>query len=51
MHEFLEKHQQENHAGMQIWDLKMGIHTGPVTANIIGGKKKASYDIKGDSGE
>jgi len=49
MHAFLEKHQQENHAGLQIWDLKMGIHTGPVTANIIGGKKKASYDIKGDT--
>jgi len=49
MHAFLQKHQEENHAGKQIWDLKMGIHTGPVTATIVGGKKKASYDIKGDT--
>ncbi|MEE4117108.1 MAG: adenylate/guanylate cyclase domain-containing protein [Marinilabiliaceae bacterium] len=32
----------------RIWDLKIGIHTGPVTANISG-KKKISYDIKGDT--
>jgi hypothetical protein len=32
----------------KIWDLKIGIHTGPVTASITG-KKKVSYDIKGDT--
>jgi len=32
----------------RIWDLKIGIHTGPVTASISG-KKKISYDIKGDT--
>jgi len=32
----------------RIWDLKIGIHTGPVTAEITG-KKKISYDIKGDT--
>lgn len=32
----------------QIWDLKIGIHTGPVTATISG-KKKVNYDIKGDT--
>ncbi|MCX6334074.1 MAG: HD domain-containing protein [Bacteroidia bacterium] len=32
----------------KIWDLKIGIHTGPVTASITG-KKKISYDIKGDT--
>jgi len=31
-----------------IWDLKIGIHTGPVTATISG-KKKVNYDIKGDT--
>jgi adenylate cyclase len=31
-----------------IWDLKIGIHTGPVTASITG-KKKVNYDIKGDT--
>lgn len=32
----------------KIWELKIGIHTGPVTASISG-KKKVSYDIKGDT--
>jgi class 3 adenylate cyclase len=32
----------------RIWDLKIGIHTGPVMASISG-KKKVSYDIKGDT--
>lgn len=34
--------------GESIWELKTGIHTGPVTASISG-KKKISYDIKGDT--
>jgi adenylate cyclase len=49
MRNFLEKFEmslksRKNH----IWDLKIGIHTGPVTATISG-KKKVNYDIKGDS--
>jgi len=32
----------------QVWGVKIGIHTGPVTANIMG-KKKVSYDLKGDT--
>ena len=32
----------------RIWDLKIGIHTGPVTATVTG-KKKINYDIKGDT--
>jgi adenylate cyclase len=32
----------------KIWDMRIGIHTGPVTATISG-KKKVSYDIKGDT--
>lgn len=32
----------------RIWDLKIGIHTGPVTA-AVSGKKKVNYDIKGDT--
>ncbi len=32
----------------QVWELKLGIHTGPVTATVAG-KKKISYDIKGDT--
>jgi class 3 adenylate cyclase len=40
----LKKRGKEN----RIWELKIGIHTGPVTATISG-KKKTSYDIKGDT--
>lgn len=32
----------------KFWELKLGIHTGPVTAQS-GGKKKVTYDIKGDT--
>lgn len=32
----------------KIWDISIGIHTGPVTANIVG-KKKISYELKGDT--
>lgn len=35
-------------SGEQIWHMNLGIHTGPVTANISG-KRKISYDIKGDT--
>jgi adenylate cyclase len=32
----------------RIWELKIGIHTGPVTA-AVSGKKKVNYEIKGDT--
>jgi class 3 adenylate cyclase len=32
----------------RTWELKIGIHTGPVIASISG-KKKINYDIKGDT--
>jgi adenylate cyclase len=32
----------------KIWSLTFGVHTGPVTAEVSG-KKKISYDIKGDT--
>ncbi len=31
-----------------FWDFRIGIHTGPVTANFYG-RKKLSYDLKGDT--
>ncbi len=34
--------------GGKLWELKIGIHTGPVIANVIG-KRKVSYEIKGDT--
>lgn len=49
MRNFLEKFESKR-SGREnrIWDLKIGIHTGPVTA-AISGKKKVNYDIKGDT--
>ena len=46
MQQYLEKVRKRS--GHDIWDLKIGIHTGPVTADIAG-RKKVSYDIKGDT--
>jgi len=34
--------------GVRYWNLSLGIHTGPVTANVSG-KRKITYDIKGDT--
>lgn len=49
MRNFLENY-EFNKIGKEnrIWDLNIGIHTGPVTATISG-KKKVNYDIKGDT--
>jgi adenylate cyclase len=49
MRNFLENYEgQKRGVENRIWDLKIGIHTGPVTASITG-KKKVNYDIKGDT--
>ena len=32
----------------EIWDLRIGVHTGPVIAGVVG-HKKVSYDIWGDT--
>ena len=49
MQEYLNQLRKENKKKSgEIWELKLGIHTGPVTANVAG-KKKISYDIKGDT--
>jgi adenylate cyclase len=39
----LQKNREE-----KVWELRVGIHTGPVTASTTG-TKKISYDIKGDT--
>jgi adenylate cyclase len=39
-----EKRREDSH----LWDMKLGIHSGPVTA-AISGRKKVNYDIKGDT--
>ena len=49
MRNYLEKFEHEKRGGRKrMWDLKIGIHTGPVTASVSG-KKKINYDIKGDT--
>lgn len=49
MRNFLGKYEGEKRGiENRIWELKIGIHTGPVTASITG-KKKINYDIKGDT--
>ncbi|MCF8224036.1 MAG: HD domain-containing protein [Bacteroidales bacterium] len=49
MQNFLNEYENRTRKdGGQIWDVKIGIHTGPVTASITG-KRKVSYDIKGDT--
>ncbi len=34
--------------GKKFWDLRLGIHTGPVKATVVG-VKKIAYDLKGDT--
>ncbi len=49
MRNYLERYETEKRGGeRRMWDLKIGIHTGPVTASVSG-RKKISYDIKGDT--
>jgi adenylate cyclase len=49
MRNFLEKSEINKRGGKnKIWDFRIGIHTGPVTATVSG-KKKINYDIKGDT--
>jgi len=49
MKNYLESYElKKRGADHRIWDLKIGIHTGPVTAEVSG-KKKVNYDIKGDT--
>ncbi len=49
MKRHLETVQKELDTGEgQLWEMKMGIHTGPVIANVVG-RRKVSYEIKGDT--
>jgi class 3 adenylate cyclase len=34
--------------GKEVWDLRVGIHVGPVVAGVVG-KKKYAYDIWGST--
>ncbi|NND94007.1 MAG: tetratricopeptide repeat protein [Flavobacteriales bacterium] len=40
--------EQRIKAGLPPWELRVGIHTGPIVAGVVG-KKKYAYDIWGDT--
>ncbi len=44
----MQQYFKQIYESKKIWNLKLGIHTGPVIANIYGNKKK-NYDIKGNT--
>ncbi|MBN1185949.1 MAG: HD domain-containing protein [Bacteroidales bacterium] len=48
MKDFLTSLQGSHDVRQKIWDIRLGIHTGPVSANITG-KRKVAYDIKGET--
>ena len=43
-----EKNEVRKAAGLTPWDLRIGIHTGPVVAGVVG-KNKYAYDIWGST--
>ncbi|MBN2174628.1 MAG: tetratricopeptide repeat protein [Bacteroidales bacterium] len=47
--DYMERLKKEKDAnGEQYWELRIGIHTGPVVAGVVG-KNKFAYDIWGDA--
>lgn len=47
-HYMIKMHEKANLTHTKIWDIRIGIHTGPVIAGVVG-HKKLSYDIWGDT--
>jgi len=48
MQQFMKKSQQDRDEAFGFWELRIGIHTGPVISGVIG-QKKLSFDIWGDT--
>ena len=49
MQEYMNKRKAERTAkGLETWELRVGIHMGPIVAGVVG-KKKYAYDIWGDT--
>jgi class 3 adenylate cyclase/Flp pilus assembly protein TadD len=44
----LTHHKERISHGHEAWDLRIGVHTGPVVAGVVG-KNKFAYDIWGDT--
>ena len=46
---FMKEHNRKKEAmGLPAWELRIGIHTGPVVAGVVG-KRKYAYDIWGST--
>src|SRR5437762_7384359 len=46
---FMEKHSgRRAEKGMEAWEIRIGVHVGPVVAGVVG-KKKYAYDIWGST--
>ena len=49
MQQYMTKRNAERKAsGLESWELRIGIHIGPIVAGVVG-KKKYAYDIWGDT--
>ena len=49
MQEYIAKRNEQRAAkGLEVWELRIGIHMGPIVAGVVG-KKKYAYDIWGDT--
>ncbi len=48
MQQFMKKSQENRDEDFGFWELRIGIHTGPVISGVIG-QKKLSFDIWGDT--
>ncbi len=49
MQSYMDKKNEERRKnGIEVWELRVGIHTGPIVAGVVG-KKKYAYDIWGDT--
>lgn len=49
MQEFIRnKNEERKSKGLHTWDLRVGVHTGPIVAGVVG-RKKYAYDIWGNT--
>ena len=49
MQEYMtKKNDLRKEKNLECWELRVGLHTGPIVAGVVG-KKKYAYDIWGDT--